>query len=146
MPRYIKKNPALYGLRALEVPALMRLEELGIDYLTHHMYKGFLFKHGDFTNKYHANKELEIEGVSGMSGHNHRNQTMSKSDRRDERTWYSIGHLSDVSKQGYMANRVANWQQGIAIIHFKKHSRIYHVTPIPITKSKFIYNNKQYGG
>ena len=146
MKRYLKKNPELSGIRALTVPALLELDELDIEYRDNLFYKGFLFKHGDYTNKYHANKELEVEGISGMAGHNHRNQMMARSDRRGDRAWYSVGHLSDVAKQDYMSNKAVNWQQGIAIIHFKKRSKRFHVTSIPLSSSKFIYNGKEYGG
>lgn len=145
LARYLRANPELSSLKALEIPELLGFRDLGIEYRAHWLYKDFLFKHGDYTNKYHAEKELTVEGISGMSGHNHRNQMMCKSDRRGELAWYSVGHLSDRNKVDYMENKVANWQQGIAVVYFKKGSNRFHVTPIPIVQNKFLYNGKQYG-
>jgi UDP-2,3-diacylglucosamine pyrophosphatase LpxH len=143
MQRYLWKNPELSDLRSLEVPNLLDLNRLGIEYRKDFMYKGFLFKHGDYVNKYSANKELEVEGVSGMSGHTHRNMMVSKTTRAGEMAWYGIGHLSDPVKAEYVDH--ANWQQGIAVVHFTKQGKRFHVTQIPIVDNKFLYNGKLYG-
>lgn len=141
------KRPQFYGLRALEIPALLSFDELGIEYKPYHIHKEFLFKHGDYTNKYHANKELEIEGMSVMMGHNHRNQVISKTNRLGTITGYSVGHLSDNTKIDYAQNKTMNWQQGFAVIDFKKGSSKWHqVNLIPITKNRFIVDGVVYEG
>lgn len=145
MKRYICKNPEIYSLKALEIPNLLDLPKLKIDYIDSGalMHKGFLFKHGTYVTKYSANKELEVEGVSGMSGHCHRNQSFGKSDRKGDMAWYSIGHLSDNAQVEYITN-LANWQQGIAVVHFKKHGERFQAVPITLVDHKFIYAGKLY--
>lgn len=144
LTKYLWTHEEIASLRALELPNLLGLKELGIEYMDEWMYKEFLFKHGDYTNKYHANKELDVEGISGMSGHNHRNQIMSKTTRQGQLTWYSVGHLADVDQADYIKN--PNWQQGIAMIYIRKNTKDVHVQLIEIHNHRFVYNGVEYQG
>lgn len=137
--RYLKKHPELYDLRALQIPNLLDLKGLDIAYMHDWFYKGFLFKHGDYANKYAANKELEVEGVNGMSGHTHRNDLRTKNTRGGYYAWHNIGHTCDESKADYISG-VPNWQQGIGIVYFEKgRSKRYNAHMIPIIEHKFIF-------
>ena len=145
--RYLKKHPELWGLDALKMEELLDLGSTDIEYKEHFMYHQFLFKHGDYVNKYAANKEMEVEGVSGMNGHTHRNQVMTKNTRGGDTAWYNIGHLSDEKFADYITG-IPNWQQGLAVIYFKKGrgKRRFQVHMVPITKSKFIFDGREFDG
>ena len=143
LERYLKRHPELWDIKALKIPSLLELTELDIKYKQHYLHKNFLFKHGDYCNKYSSNKELEVEGINGMSGHSHRNQMFSKNTRAGYLAWYTVGHLSDEKMADYIKG-IPNWQQGIAVIHFKKNSKRYHVTQLPIVKNKLVYEGEEY--
>lgn len=106
------------------------------------IHKGFVFKHGDIASHYSAFRELQMEGSSGMSGHTHRFQTAMHTDRSGAHAWYSIGCLCKIKGEGMPPpveaglNRMRNWQQGFAEIHFS--DGIFNVYPIVITNGRFV--------
>lgn len=94
----------------------------------------YLFKHGNKANKYSANSELELENISGMSGHIHRTDVRYKTNRTGTICWTNVGHLSDVKQQGYTkknSNKQPNWNQGFG--YLVKYGAHMYVEPIHIT-------------
>jgi hypothetical protein len=143
MQRYLWNHPEIADLRVLEVKNLLRLDDLLITYQQNVIHNGFIFKHGDYCNKYSANKELEVEGISGMSGHTHRIQTVYKTNRNGITSWNNIGHLSDASKSEYIKG-IANWQQGFGIVYFDKENGEAFPKQIQINNNQIICNGKEY--
>ena len=119
--RYLMRNPELYGLRALELASLLRLDELGIRY---HEYEieiipGLLVgKHGDIVRKdsaYSAKAELEREkyAISTITGHTHRKGTYYVRTRNGIVVAYENGCLCRLDPKYIMG--VPNWQQGCSM-------------------------------
>ena len=143
----LEKADALEGLLA-DGAALDLATLLGMDqdiYLSPYgsawTYNGFVFKHGDYAGKNAAAKELEMEGSSGMSGHTHRAQQHSKTDRNGVHGWWSVGCLCHVSWPNMPPGkhegqgRLRDWQQGFATIRFT--STGFAVHPVFIIDGQF---------
>lgn len=133
--RYLNRNPELYGLRALELPALMRLEELGIKYYQDEIeiIPGLLvIKHGSVVRKdsgYSAKGELEREryAVSTITGHTHRLGTHYVTTRNRVVKAHENGCLCLLNPE-YVKN--PNWQQGMTMTtHFG--GELFHVEDVP---------------
>ena len=121
------------------MPKLTYIEPYGEAWV----YNSFVFKHGDSATKAGAAaKELADEGSSGMSGHTHRFQVATKTDRGGAHAWYSVGCLCYTEgpnkPPGYRmgAGRVRDQQQGFATIQFR--DGIFNVYPTVITRGRFI--------
>lgn len=140
--KYLHKHPELYHLRELRIDRLLNLGTKGIKYVKDYTLNSFLFKHGDFAPKYSANKELDVEGTSGMSGHVHRIQEVTKTDRSGEHTWYSNGHLSDINHCDYISGAI-NWQQGFGYVTFRGRKK-FNAQIIHICDHEFMYDNWLY--
>lgn len=141
--RYMWNHPEVHGLRNLELPALLGLKELGVEYKTELLVNGvFLFTHGKRTTMYSSRWELQDNGISGMSGHVHRIQTHAQTDRSGVKAWYGIGHVADEKQCEYTTN--PNWQQGLGVVYFHPSKKRFHAEVIPIVEHKFIYAGKLY--
>lgn len=111
-------------------------------YGTAYIHKSFVFKHGDYASRYAAQRELEMEGSSGMSGHTHHFQSAFRTDRKGAHAWWSIGCLCNVKGKNIPpgvyegTNRLLNWQQGFAVIKFW--DRGFNVYPVVITNGHFV--------
>lgn len=137
--RYFMRNPELYGLRALELPALMRLEELGIHYheAEIEVIPGLLLvKHGEVVRKdsaYSAKGELEREkyAISTITGHTHRLGTHYARTRLRVVKAHENGCLCNLNPE-YVTN--PNWQQGLTMTtHWG--GELFHVEDIPFLNS-----------
>lgn len=133
--RYLNRNPELYGLRALELPSLMRLDELGIEYFESEVeiIPGLLVgKHGEVVRKdsgYSARGELEREkyAISTITGHTHRLGTHYARTRLRVVKAHENGCLCLLNPE-YVKN--PNWQQGLTITtHFG--GELFHVADVP---------------
>lgn len=147
MAKYLMRHPELASLDALRVPELLRLGQMGISYTPYDkglMIDGFLFKHGTRANMYAAKSEVELEGVSGMSGHVHRIMRHSKTDRHGSHTWHTTGHLSDPAQIEYMKQQTPNWQQGFGVVEFNKRNGTHEVYQPVIKDGKFMFQGKIY--
>ncbi len=134
--RYLMRNPELYGLRALELPALMRLDELGIEYFDYEIQivPGLLVgKHGDVVRRdsaFSAKGELEKEkhSVSTITGHTHRLGTFYVRHRHGVIKAHENGCLCLLNPQ-YIKG-IPNWQQGCTLVtHWG--GELFHVEDIP---------------
>lgn len=137
--RYLNRNPELYGLRALELPSLMRLDELGITYHADEVeiVPGLLVgKHGDVVRKdsaFSAKGELEKEkyAISTITGHTHRLGTHYARTRNRVVKAHENGCLCSLNPE-YMKN--PNWQQGFTMTtHFG--GELFHVEDVPFLNS-----------
>lgn len=139
------KNPAFYGVEALEIPKLLKFDKLNIDlYSVSRIVNDFEFTHGKLCSK-HASytAKLEFEDHSsqaGMSGHTHRMGCYSKTSRKSIASWYENGCLCTLEPQ-YIKG-VANWQQGFSVIY--QHDNHTHVCPVIIQDHQFVFNGELY--
>jgi predicted phosphodiesterase len=137
--RYLMRNPELYGLRALELKTLMRLDELGIKYSEDEIevIPGLLIiKHGSIVRKesaMSAKGELEREryAISTITGHTHRLGTHYARTRLRVVKAHENGCLCLLNPE-YVKN--PNWQQGLTMTtHFG--GELFHVEDIPFLNS-----------
>jgi UDP-2,3-diacylglucosamine pyrophosphatase LpxH len=140
LQKYLWKNPEICGMRALGVPYQLGLKEMGIEWKKEFTHKGVLFTHGDFATKYTANKNLEVHGMNGVSGHKHTQQTIVRTNRHGKATWLSVGHLADVSKAEYVNN--PDWQQGFGAVYWK--GRGVSMEHVNIDKGKILYAGREF--
>jgi predicted phosphodiesterase len=134
--RYLNRNPELFGLRALELPSLMRLDELGITYHESEIeiVSGLLFgKHGDVVRKdsaFSAKGELEKEkyAISTITGHTHRLGTYYVTTRNGLVKAQENGCMCRLDPE--YVNGKPNWQQGLSMVtHFG--GELFHAEDIP---------------
>ena len=143
LQKYLWRNPELHGLRALDLPELLGLKDLGVEYVDEWFWKDtFLFTHGKRCGVYSARQNLDDYGVSGMSGHDHRVMVFERKDRKGERVWYSIGHVADSSQSEYV--KEPNWHQAIGVVYLSKKNTRFYATVVPITEHKFLFDGKVY--
>lgn len=117
--RYLMRNQELYGLRALELPSLLRLGELGIKYSEYEIevIAGLLgIKHGSIVRKdsaMSAKAELERERytMSLITGHTHRKGFHFVTTRLRTVKAVENGCLCRTNPE-YVVG-IPNWQQGI---------------------------------
>jgi len=137
--RHLMRNPELYGLRALELPSLMRLNELGIKYHESEIEvisDLLLIKHGDVVRKdsaFSAKGELEKEkyAISTITGHTHRMGTYYARTRSRIVKAHENGCLCFLNPE-YV--KKPNWQQGLTMTtHFG--GELFHVEDIPFFNS-----------
>ncbi len=133
--RYLMRNPELYGLRALELPMLLRCDELDIEYFQDEIevIPGILIvKHGKVVRRdsaYSAKGELEGEkyAVSTITGHTHRLGTHYARTRRGVVKAHENGCLCLLNPE-YVKN--PNWQQGCTLVtHWG--GELFHIDDIP---------------
>jgi predicted MPP superfamily phosphohydrolase len=145
--KYLMRHPELAGLESLTVQNLLHLRQLGISYVPYDkgkMLHGFLFKHGTKASTYTARHELDMENVSGMSGHIHRIQKHSKTDRTGQHVWYTVGHLADAEQIDYFDQQVPNWQQGFGVVEINTRNKTYEAHQVVINNGKFQFQGKVY--
>lgn len=144
LPRHMKTSD-LYGLRDLTIEKQLGLDELGIKYVKELIWKNtFMITHGTKTSKHSSAGEIDINGMSGMSGHVHRCQMFAKTTAAGTLVWYGIGHLCDIRKADYLKTGRGNWQQGIGVVYFHKKKKRFFATVVPITDHKLLYGGRYY--
>jgi len=148
LTRNLKKNPELYGLRALTIPALLEFDKNEIKYHPKEkpiVKNNFMITHGDIVRKhsaYTARGMIDKKGISGISGHTHRLGSHFLTNYSGPHAWYENGSLCDPSQE-YMSGK-PNWQHGFSLIYFKKGSKRFHVEQIPISSGKCLVNGAEY--
>lgn len=128
----------------LTLESLMNMQEFGVEstgaYDSGWLFHSFLIKHGEIVSKYAPEKELSMEGISGMSGHVHRGGSHFKRDRKGAHVWYANFCLCNLDgpkrPPGYRRGQINDWEQGFSVIKFD--GSIFNVYPIVITNHKFI--------
>jgi len=123
---------ALSPLRTLQIPAILGLDQFDIEYMDHFIYNNFIFKHGDLVSKdagMTARREMQAEGMSGVSGDTHRLGIVYHRTREASRVWIESGCLCSLDAE-YLDGRVPNWQHGISMVSFYDSS--YFAVPLAI--------------
>ena len=139
------------SLKKLRWDSLLDFKDNGFTYVEglYRLNRQFIVCHGTLVNKhagYTAKNMKEKYGVSGISGHTHRMGQNSHTNMMGTFGWWENGHLSDMGKTEYVHNKlggVANWQQGLSIIHYSANR--YHVESIHITNGRCVAAGKIYG-
>lgn len=138
--RYLNRNPELFGLRALELPSLMRLDELGFEYFADEIEivpNLLLGKHGIVVRKdsaYSAKGELEREkyAISTITGHTHRMGTHYTTTRLGLVKAHENGCLCLQNPE--FVTGLPNWQMGATMTtHYG--GDVFHVEDIPYFNS-----------
>lgn len=149
MQRYLwNRAEELSMLPELEVPALLQLPQLNIEYVEKGMmmYKGVMIKHGTIVRQYagySAKAEFEKNGCSGVSAHTHRSAVYMHTNTGGEYKWMECGCLC-LLDQEYMEGQRANWQQGFGIGYFKNNSNRYQFDLINIVDGKVLYDGQEF--
>jgi predicted phosphodiesterase len=143
--RMLNRDPNLASMRALGFIENLRLEELNIQYVKELvLYKKLLIKHGALVGKYAAARELDSEGLFGVSGHVHRNQLQSRMLRNGHITWVCVGHLCDVAQMDYI-KYTPDWQQSVALVYIRQDGGgAIHPNVIEINNHKLIFNSLEF--
>lgn len=109
----------------------------------------FLFKHGDKHGKYAAARELESNMENGMSGHNHRAQSIYNNTWDGPKAWWSMPALCNIKgadcPPGYMnGSGYRNWQQGFGEVWFSKERALFEVQTHIIHEGGMVANGRQF--
>jgi len=150
MQKYLwSKAAELSGLRNLQIPRLLKLDELKIQYIENGKmrYHDMMVKHGNIVRKfsaYSANGEFQSVGLSGVSGHTHRMGMFFHTNESGNYVWMECGHLCD-DNQEYMEGSTANWQKGFGIGFYKNSgSHRFNVNLIPIVNGKAMWGGYEF--
>lgn len=152
LQRFITNNaPALASLDQLKLENLLGLASMGYEF--HPLYylvdDIFLIKHGNSVAQeagQTALKELDITGISGISGHTHRlgyveSTTWAEQIRGEPpRVWIENGCLCRGEDQSYLQGRPANWQQGFSVVRI--HDGVIYPTLVRIHQGRALYDGK----
>lgn len=150
LTRRLFENPDIlpFATRSMNPDQLLiqslSLEEREIEYFPYpdvYNHWGFLICHGQAVGLHPARKELERHGISGCSGHVHRNRYWERKDRASVCAWWSLGGLCthDVDY-----NPHNDWQHGFGYLEQDMTSDLFTFHPIPIIKGKFMFGGKLY--
>jgi predicted phosphodiesterase len=109
---------ALSNLRVLTIPTLLKLEEIGWDFMEAHEFyaiNNVHFTHGEYAQKYSSRKHMEQYGVTIIHGHTHKLQWhCNKFIDRQIEAW-EFGCLSSLNvSRDYI--KCANWQHGFGTV------------------------------
>lgn len=140
------KAEELSKLKCLQFENLLELDRFGISYEPDYLYRKVLFKHGNVVRKdssYTAKAEFYKEGTSGVSGHTHRLGVYYKSLRGGKYVWLEGGCLCDCEDVEYVEG-TANWQQGVAVVAFKKNSSHFYPTVVPIINYTILWGKRTF--
>jgi predicted phosphodiesterase len=116
-----RKAPALRGLRDLTIERQLSMPEMNIT-LVPYIYEimpGFIIKHGESVGRYPARGEYNKEFCNGISGHGHKTDICRSYSYKNDRGWYSIGHLANKSIIDKHYSKACRWSQSFAIIDYK---------------------------
>lgn len=143
LQKYLWNNaPALSNLRCLELPILMRLDELKIGYADFVSRRGVnLSKHGNVIRKYSAytaHWEFEREGMSGMSGHSHRLAKFRHSVRGGKYQWMECGCLCGLNPEYY--DGIPDWQHGIGLLQYKGNTRHFSMSDLDVIDGEILWS------
>ncbi len=142
---YLQENPALFGLKCLEMKSLLGLKERGIksypykhEPIEHHKFQihhgAIIRKHSGWT----AKALYERYGGCGICGHSHRGSNYIKRTRQGIFGWYENMCMCklDASYGDFF-----DWHQGWSIAYFTKKD-LFHLEQIPVIKHEFLFQGK----
>ena len=138
--RFLWTNPALSDLRALQLPNLMRLGDLGWEPVVHKEIwlasESFVVRHGTHVRRwggYSAKAEMDTTLVSGISGHTHRQALYPLSSHAGELVWCEAGNLQRNAPEWHTSFQ--NWQQGVVLAEFERDGNAFDLDPIRFRRS-----------
>lgn len=145
--RYLWRHPELFGIRALELPNLLELDRLGIEYAEHAVKFGTLLEvsHGTRVSKWSgmsakAEQELRRYSISTITGHVHRMGRFQTHTDHADRIGQENGCLCSLFPE-YMHN--ADWVHGITFFEIKDGA--LKIEPIQFSRDyTAIYGGKVY--
>lgn len=144
---YLQENPALFGLKCLEIESLLGLKERGIksypykhEPIEHHK---FQIHHGSLIRKHSgwtAKALYERYGGSGICGHSHRGSNYIKRTRQGVFGWYENMCLcrTDLAYGDFF-----DWHQGWSVAYFNKKD-LFHLEQIPVVHHKFLFQGHMF--
>lgn len=146
MKKHIDGNaPALAALRGLAYPELVRLGDLGIEWIPYDqdMHIGnLLFMHGHYVRKHAgttARAHFEMYGCSVIVGHVHRLSVGYKRNKQGNHAMIENGTLCDLDVE---YARFPDWQHGFTTLEFDGDD--FTVYQHPIINYKLIADGKTY--
>lgn len=151
LKRLVKERHGLYGLRAMELGALLDFDRLGISYLDYGKIKWFgdlAIYHGQYVSgnaAYSAKRELENGGFRYcITGHVHRMGLYHRKGYTGNRIALENGGLFDINQCDYMKN--PNWMNGFCIVYQDESRDFTQINPIPMAyDGSFVWHNRWYG-
>lgn len=142
--RFLWKNPSLASIKVLELPKLLNLDSLDVEYHNFdYIFRGFRFTHGLIVRQESgasAKAELLKYGSSMSSGHTHRLGMFIKTDARGTIGAYEAGCMCELTPEYIQGT--PNWQQGFLVFDFDNDRFFCQI--VPILDHKFIYGSKKY--
>lgn len=143
--RYLDKNPEMEGI--IEIEEQLGLKKRNVKWVEmNKLYKlgEMHFTHGMYTNKYCAQKHLDVLGCNVCFGHQHKTQTAFQNQAMAKPIMsYALGTLGDKAPD-YLKGRPGNWINQFAIYEWDTKSGRFSLTPINVIKNTFIYGGKVY--
>lgn len=142
--RYIERHSELEG--TLDLPKVLKLKERGIKWVKYNdLYKvGKLYMtHGCYTNKYYAQKTLDMFGCNVVVGHVHRPQkAFTTAKMTDSKMCWGLGCLCG-KEPDYMRGRPSSWENGFAVAYIEDSSGKFSMYPIEMSRTgSFIWDGK----
>ncbi len=139
-----RKAEALASLKCLELPELLKLNELRIKHIPYGegvtVGKIFVY-HGTIVRQdssYTAKAEFLKNGCSGMSGHTHRDGKYVKRNRAGQFAWWENFCMCKLDPE--YVDGIANWSQGFSLIHSVGSKQ--YVEQIHINKGSYVYGGQ----
>jgi predicted phosphodiesterase len=118
--RFLWDNPGLAGLKCLEIPDLLRLDQHDLvasyKYGQRHRHFGMLVEHGKAVRKgagQTARAMLDSRLMSGVSGHTHRLGQVYRSSEAGTIGWIEAGCICHLDPE--YIDGAPDWQHGCAI-------------------------------
>lgn len=102
------------------------------------------FIHGYYTNRYHANKHLDVFGVNIYYGHLHDVQSMSTVSVKGVHEAMSLGCLRDLNAP-FLKGVPNNWSHAFGIFEFCQNGEFTRYVPI-IVEGKFSFAGQVFNG
>lgn len=144
LKKFLWKNPSLASIKVLELPSLLNLDSLGIEYHDfEYIFRNFRFTHGSIVRQdggASAKAELLKYGSNTSSGHTHRLAIFMKTDARGTVFAGEGGCMCGLTPE-YIPG-TPNWQQGFLTFDFDGDR--FFGQAVPILDHKFIYGSKKY--
>lgn len=141
--KYLWANQSvLSGLEEVELPRLLRLEEMGVGYEEDGVWLGDLFVyHGRVVRKhsgYSARAELELNGCSGLSNHTHRDGHHGVRNRAGVWGWWENFCMCQLDPE--YVEGVANWTPGWSLVSIVE--KRPHVEQIMTKGYKYVWGGE----
>lgn len=149
--RWINENPQFAGL--IEIPEQLQLKKRGIRWIPSWENKELLymrgragFIHGIYAGLNHASQMATKVDCNVFYGHTHDTNCYTRSflGQRQQRVAQALGCLC-VYQQPYMLGNPNNWQQALAVFHFRDDG-YFNYEVLRIFNGVFFYGKDKFDG